>query len=76
MTWRCSWQDYRGWPWLSDQAPPRVSAEDYETREQADKRALTLKQEGFVTCVSPTPSQRTKRQRDPAAFNVEWKLTR
>lgn len=77
MTWRCSWQDYRGWPSMAGQAPPLMHTEDFDTEDAARSAANVYRKMGLTACVSrsppPTPARQHKHNRDP--FNAGWKLT-
>jgi hypothetical protein len=75
MTWRASWQDYRGWPHWHNQPHPLVWTEDYDTKEEAEAEAAAQRKKGMTACVSPTPVTRGGRQpkRGPK-FNSDWKL--
>jgi len=75
-TWRCSWQDYRGWPQKHNAPPPMVEFQDYETKEEAEARAAHERKAGMTVCVAPTPdfAVRHRRRRNAKAFNAEWRL--
>ena len=68
MTFRVSWQDYRGWRERNpNEKVPLVRFEDLETKDEADARKAQLKLDGLIACVAPTPAPREKKKRSGCA---------
>jgi hypothetical protein len=79
MIWRCSWQDYRGWPRWHKQPHPAIQSQDFDTKEEAEAHAVYRRKRGMTACVAIAPAPRRRERRAPLpgaeAFNQTWKLT-
>ncbi len=63
MSFRCSWQDFRGWRERGPEAKPAVRFEDFPDKEAAERHKERLQYEGIDACVTPTPAPIARRKR-------------
>lgn len=84
MTYRVSYQDFRGWREAEPDEVPEVLTEDFEERGAAEAFKNVLASNGLTACVTqlPPPLAKVKHQdrtpidTDGSRFNEKWKLAR
>jgi hypothetical protein len=58
ISYRCSWQDFRGWRERWPDKKPPVQYLDFDSVDEANARKRELQASGLTACITDTPAPR------------------